>query len=189
MTTSRKLQRSAEDRLVLGVSGGLAEHFGLDPVAVRIGWLVACLLTAGGAAVVYAGMGLLIPIGPRDRTEVVRPDPRRGAKRMDETNLREEARILLEVRRELGPEYEDEMIDSFLDKINARLEPPPKARRRIRRASSKLLWFSVLVAGLIMFGNSFSTSFGHEPFLRTYLIVALVVTCLGVFQLTRGVRD
>ncbi|MCX8214883.1 MAG: PspC domain-containing protein [SAR202 cluster bacterium] len=51
------LLRSAEDRLILGVSGGLAERFGLDPVAVRIGWLVACLFTAGGRGDPVCGNG------------------------------------------------------------------------------------------------------------------------------------
>jgi phage shock protein C len=108
MTTSRTLQRSSEDRLISGIAGGLAERFDLDPVAVRMGWLVACVLTAGGAAVLYAGLSLLIPLSPPTRSTVVRSDPKQPVKRVNEIDLRDEARILLEVRRELGPEYEDE---------------------------------------------------------------------------------
>lgn len=88
MGTSQTLQRSAEDRLILGVSGNLAERLGLDTVAVRIGWMVACLLTAGSAAFLYVGMGMLISMGPSDRTEVVRPDPRRKTKHLNTADLR-----------------------------------------------------------------------------------------------------
>jgi len=118
------LQRSAEDRLILGVLGNLAERLGLDTVAVRIGWMVTCLLTAGSAAILYVGnvgMGMLISMGPSDRTEVVRPDPRRKTKHLSTADLRLESRILLKVRKEPGPQYEYEMIDSFLKKIDTRL--------------------------------------------------------------------
>ncbi|MDP6063505.1 MAG: PspC domain-containing protein [SAR202 cluster bacterium] len=122
--TSQTLQRSAEDRLILGVLGNLAERLGLDTVAVRIGWMVTCLLTAGSAAILYVGnvgMGMLISMGPSDRTEVVRPDPRRKTKHLSTADLRLESRILLKVRKEPGPQYEYEMIDSFLKKIDTRL--------------------------------------------------------------------
>lgn len=125
MTTVRKLERSAEDRLICGISGGIAERFDLDPVAVRMGWLVACFLTAGGAALVYMGLCFLIPLGTSARPVTMVSDPKKGANRL--ANLREEARVLLEVRRELGPEYEDEQIDSFIEKIDTRLQP----RRRL----------------------------------------------------------
>jgi phage shock protein C len=76
MTTVRTLQRSAEDRLICGVSGGLAERFDLDPVAVRIGWLVACLLTAGGAAILYIGLCFALPLGGSAQPLWVQSDPK-----------------------------------------------------------------------------------------------------------------
>lgn len=46
-----RLARSSSDRIIAGVAGGLAEHFGLDPTLVRIAWVLA---------VVFGGFGLLV---------------------------------------------------------------------------------------------------------------------------------
>jgi len=189
MTTSHTLQRSPEDRLIFGVSGGLAERLGVDPVAVRIGWLVACLFTAGGAAILYVGMGMLIPMGPSDRTEVVRPDPKR--KRLSPVELREESRILLEVRKELGPEYEDEMIDSFLEKIETRLQPPPAPRlgHRLRRFGHKVFWLGILTTGLALFAVAFQNIFGDTLLIMSVMILAIPVIGYGIFKLSKGMPD
>ncbi|MSR76363.1 MAG: PspC domain-containing protein, partial [Candidatus Ryanbacteria bacterium] len=36
----RKLHRSADDRILAGVCGGIAEYFDIDPVLVRIAFVV-----------------------------------------------------------------------------------------------------------------------------------------------------
>ena len=40
METGSRIYRSKSDRILCGVSGGLAEYFGVDPAVVRVGWLV-----------------------------------------------------------------------------------------------------------------------------------------------------
>ena len=45
----RRLIRSRGDRVVAGVCGGLGEYFGLDPVIMRILWLI--FTCVGGAGV------------------------------------------------------------------------------------------------------------------------------------------
>ena len=44
----KKLIRSATDRKLAGVCGGIGEYFGIDPTMVRIGWVVFCLLGGSG---------------------------------------------------------------------------------------------------------------------------------------------
>lgn len=51
----RRLRRSAGDRRVAGVAGGLAEHFGLDPTLVRIAFAVLTLLGGLGLAAYIIG--------------------------------------------------------------------------------------------------------------------------------------
>ena len=56
------LRRSVHNRVLGGVCGGLAEYFGLDPVAVRVGYVLLSLLSAGfPGTLVYIVLWLLIP--------------------------------------------------------------------------------------------------------------------------------
>jgi len=44
----KKLYKSNNDKVLLGVCGGLAEYFGLNSVLIRIIWLLAiCLFGTG----------------------------------------------------------------------------------------------------------------------------------------------
>ena len=58
----RKLRRSADDKVLFGVAGGLARHLDVDPVLVRVGFAVLALL--GGAGVLlYVVLALVMPGG------------------------------------------------------------------------------------------------------------------------------
>lgn len=58
-----RLYRSRTERLFLGVAGGLAEWFDIDPSIVRIAFVLFSL--AGGAGVViYIAMAILVPERP-----------------------------------------------------------------------------------------------------------------------------
>jgi phage shock protein C len=60
-TSSPKLlTRSSEDKMVSGVAGGLAHYFGIDPVIVRVGFVVATLMT-GVAGLAYLAMMFVVP--------------------------------------------------------------------------------------------------------------------------------
>ena len=61
-----RLLRSRTDRVLSGVSGGLGEYFGIDPVLVRIGWVVLAIVTGGTAILVYLVAWLIVPEEPRD---------------------------------------------------------------------------------------------------------------------------
>ena len=67
------LQRSRTDMLLGGVSGGLAEHTGIDAVLWRVGF--AALTLAGGMGIpLYLLLWVLVPAapaGPADRTNVL----------------------------------------------------------------------------------------------------------------------
>ncbi len=61
-----RLRRSTEDRRIAGVAGGLARHLDIDPVIVRVAFVV--LVFFGGAGLVlYAACWLLVPADDRDR--------------------------------------------------------------------------------------------------------------------------
>jgi signal transduction histidine kinase len=57
----RRLYRSADNRVVAGVAGGLAEHLRLDPTLVRVAF--AALAAAGGAGIIaYAAFWVFVPM-------------------------------------------------------------------------------------------------------------------------------
>lgn len=57
----RRLYRSGEDRIVAGVCGGLGRYVGVDPVLLRLAWVVLILFSFGFALIVYVVAALIIP--------------------------------------------------------------------------------------------------------------------------------
>ena len=55
-----RIRRSLTDRKIAGVAGGIARHFDVDPLLVRVG-LVLLAIFGGGGILVYAAGWLLIP--------------------------------------------------------------------------------------------------------------------------------
>jgi len=72
-TARPPLRRSRTDMVLGGVSGGLAEHTGIDAVLWRVGF--AALTLAGGMGVpLYLLLWVLVPpapAGPADRTNLL----------------------------------------------------------------------------------------------------------------------
>jgi phage shock protein C len=58
--TKRKLYRSTRDKWVAGVCGGLAEHFDVDPVIVRLLWIVVTVLSAGIGIIAYLALWVFV---------------------------------------------------------------------------------------------------------------------------------
>jgi phage shock protein C len=56
----KRLTRSRDQRMFLGVCGGLGEYFDLDPTLVRLIFVVAVLL-GGSGLLVYAVLALIMP--------------------------------------------------------------------------------------------------------------------------------
>jgi phage shock protein PspC (stress-responsive transcriptional regulator) len=62
---TRRLTRSRSDRMVAGVSGGLARYFDIHPAVFRVGFVVLTLL--GGAGIlIYAAAALVMPDEGKD---------------------------------------------------------------------------------------------------------------------------
>ncbi len=60
---TKRLTRLQGDRMLGGVSSGLARYFGLDPVLIRLAFVLFSL--AGGAGpLVYLVMWILMPLDP-----------------------------------------------------------------------------------------------------------------------------
>ena len=68
-----RLRRSTTDKMLTGVAGGMAEYFEIDPVFVRIGWVIFGL--AGMGIVLYIALALITPEGTPPQEQVAPTDP------------------------------------------------------------------------------------------------------------------
>ena len=59
-STVRRLERSRSDRMLAGVSGGLARYFDMHPAFFRVGFVVLTLI-GGAGIIIYLAAALIIP--------------------------------------------------------------------------------------------------------------------------------
>jgi len=72
-----RLRRSRQDRKIAGVAGGLARHLDIDPIILRVAFVV--LVFFGGAGLlVYGACWLLVPDEDTDRAKLRLDDRSRG---------------------------------------------------------------------------------------------------------------
>jgi len=62
----RRLYRSADDRILAGVCGGVAAYFDVDPVIVRIIWFLSVFFTGSLTFWAYLIMIVVVPIEPSE---------------------------------------------------------------------------------------------------------------------------
>lgn len=60
----RRLYRSGKDRILGGVCGGIAEYLGVDPVIIRLLWIVGTLAWGAGI-ILYIIFWIVIPRNPK----------------------------------------------------------------------------------------------------------------------------
>lgn len=56
----KKLYRSEKQRVFLGVCGGISEYFGIDPVLIRVIFVLLALMSGTGV-ILYVAMALIVP--------------------------------------------------------------------------------------------------------------------------------
>ncbi len=62
MMKDKKLIRSADDRMLAGVAGGLAEYLDIDPVIVRLLFVIITLFGGGLVGILlYAVLWVIMP--------------------------------------------------------------------------------------------------------------------------------
>lgn len=61
----RGLVRSRDDRMIAGVAGGIGQHLGVDPVIVRLVFVVLAVV-GGGGVLAYLIAWVVIPDAPVD---------------------------------------------------------------------------------------------------------------------------
>lgn len=60
---AKKLYRSRQKRMLMGVCGGLGDYLNLDPTVIRILFLISAIFACTGV-IIYLVMWLLVPEEP-----------------------------------------------------------------------------------------------------------------------------
>lgn len=74
---ARRLTRSATDRKIAGVCGGLAEYFDVDATPIRLLWVILSILCGAivGGVIAYLVAWIIIPRRPDDVLSTAAPAP------------------------------------------------------------------------------------------------------------------
>ena len=65
----KKLYRSRMDKKLVGVCGGVAKYFNIDPTMVRVAWAIVSVF-AGAGILAYIVCALIIPEEPSNIIDV-----------------------------------------------------------------------------------------------------------------------
>jgi phage shock protein C len=60
-STTRRLTRRSDNRMIAGVCSGVADYTGLDPALVRLLTVVAAIFSVGTVAIAYLAAWILMP--------------------------------------------------------------------------------------------------------------------------------
>ncbi len=63
----KRLYRSGRDKVLGGVCGGIAEYLNVDPVLIRLLWVVGTIISMGVGIVLYVIAWIIIPRNPNDK--------------------------------------------------------------------------------------------------------------------------
>lgn len=60
----KRLYRSRDERIIWGICGGLGKYFNVDPVLVRVIWVISIILV-GWSILAYLILRFVIPLEPQ----------------------------------------------------------------------------------------------------------------------------
>lgn len=69
----RKLYRSRGDRIIAGVCGGLGEYFTIDPILVRLIFVLLAIM-GGHGVLLYLLLAIIVPLEPGENVDVNRKE-------------------------------------------------------------------------------------------------------------------
>lgn len=70
---TKKLYKSADNKILCGVCAGFAEYLDLDPTLVRLGWVLFTFF-GGAGIIVYIIAAIIMPQKPQEKQDT-QPKP------------------------------------------------------------------------------------------------------------------
>lgn len=93
----KKLYKSKNDKVISGLIGGLGEYFDVDPVLIRLGFVVVVFITGFFPGVIAYIIGILIvPNHPDD----IKKEPQNSAEKPEEAKTPDKVVPIVEVKEE-----------------------------------------------------------------------------------------
>jgi phage shock protein C len=68
-TSYKQLTRSATNRMIAGVCGGIGAYSNIDPTVIRLAAVLLLFLTGPGIVIAYLIMALIVPEEPTQQTQ------------------------------------------------------------------------------------------------------------------------
>ena len=59
--SDKRLYRSSVNYMLVGVCGGIAEYFNIDPTLIRLAWIILTCMNCGTGIVAYIIAAIVIP--------------------------------------------------------------------------------------------------------------------------------
>jgi len=173
--SSTRLERSATNRAIAGVCGGLAEYLALDATLVRVFFVIATVFTGGLLALLYIALIFLMPLPGR---------PASGIAASAGTTAAEVADSLRRAADDVTQSFRSEPSSptASAGATEPVIDPSANARETERR---RMAFGYVLIAiGFVFFlGNA-----GLFRVVQWQLVWPLVIVGVGVFLLVQRVR-
>lgn len=85
----KKLYRTKEDRMIAGVCSGLAAYFKIDPIIIRVLFVVFAII-GGSSILIYLILWILIPDAPDGSPEILQSEESEKLEEEEQTEQSEE---------------------------------------------------------------------------------------------------
>lgn len=161
----RKLYRSRTDRKLAGICGGLGAHFGMDPVIIRIIFIVLTLF-GGSGLLLYIIMALVVPDEPGDGYYEKKNDRR-------EERFEQFAEEIKENAESFGRDVKDQF-EYYQDKSE------------VGRWVLAVIGVLLIGAGIIRLLSNFLPLFSPKIYFPAFLIVIGLIILLTSFRNTKN---
>ncbi|MFH0735977.1 MAG: PspC domain-containing protein [bacterium] len=162
-----KLYRSTKQKVIGGVAGGLGEYLNLDPVLIRIVFVLLAIFNGAGI-IVYLIMWVIIPVD-----KDVRPEVNFNKSEKDKPKTEGETFTIVD---DIETEVGNNQNKNF--EIKDQNEEP-----KTEKSTGRLIFGTVLILmGAAFFAERFVNWFGFDDFIPILLII------IGLVLLWNSIR-
>ena len=153
MTETKKLYRSRHNRIIAGVCGGLGEYFNIDPVLVRVAFLVLSVI-GGSGILLYVVLVFIVPLQPGN-----------GAMPSGGEKVEEFAKEVGERAKDLAHEF-----------ASGKEKAPEHKSKENQTSGRNIFGFLLVAIGLILFLNAVLP----QQFFRWNLVWPILIVFIGI---------
>lgn len=163
MEQPRRLYRSRTDKVIWGVCGGLAHYFNIDPVIVRIVFVVLTLASSGVGILAYIIMAIVVPLEGTRATE-----PREVVKE----NVAEMKESATQMGRDIQSTF-------------SRKEGAPEPAESYRRRNLNLLGLILIIIGILFLIHNTLNLFWWFRWAYAWPVILIAIGLVFIFGMRR----